>query len=528
MNLSVRTSFARRLGGLVNAANEGKGMSQLPYWELYSDDDDITAVSIAAAHGPKPDEDHSDANPDNEDADRRDAPHTHDGSQEPPNTTVLRQDAQCSQDYQRENSSNPEASKEAFLGAIDRQDEQATADRLELGVSKDSRNGTTNHENNREAANDGKVSTSDGTSATLNQAKEEDDEDDLIDYENADENPDHDTTGSLTLAGDEFATAVTGMTTIFSGSCCQSQICCCVLCSNLLTIDDSVETANDLPASTSTIELYESTSVNGAAEEDNAPLSMSEGLRSGGNDTTVLPGDLEQEHGKPHDGEEHDELYDEQNLQHGSTVQAGAYSEDPISELHESDLDRPVHQESTPTRYTYTEDSGHTPHTRDYHNLEHEVPSAWHVDIPDGYQEPEYGSIESNAQNVNSITAKSSDGFSQKNGNGSRGHHVINNIESASTVHQVSVRDDPIADDDVITYEEDEIDEAANIREDEHPSNGTALSLPKSSSTKRSRNINLETDALDDRSQGTAPDFPEMGRHDDANTQTDSKRIRAT
>lgn len=221
MILNINTSSRKRFSALLDAANRGKGLSQLPYWEVPDDDPN----GVAAAHdeadaSEEPadqeteDAQNADKTPEKLDPATGDDPSTEDVSQATDNdVSTLQGNATTtisSSKITDSRTSKAEASRAASdsnSAPLLNSTQSDTIPAPEIG--KELQDPTSSHHGVNHTA----VSPHDNFAPDLDESGVE--EGDLIDYEDGDEPAIQDSTGSSTLAGDDDANAAIGQKTPF-------------------------------------------------------------------------------------------------------------------------------------------------------------------------------------------------------------------------------------------------------------------------------------------------------------------------
>ncbi len=204
MILSIRTSFAKRFRGLIDAAKQGKGISQLPYWEISSDDDDDEAT--AAADG---DVGHGTADEQSEERESRNEAAEYPSSEDHSTQGTLRtiakglissQDDTVTPEPLHERGSSHSAYALESAANLDSHDTLTMSDTIQSVLS----NGASSAAEDKTLPPDisGPAQDMENSSSSANMHQVElEEEADLIDYGDDDEVPAQNSTGSSTIAG---------------------------------------------------------------------------------------------------------------------------------------------------------------------------------------------------------------------------------------------------------------------------------------------------------------------------------------
>lgn len=510
MSLRTRTSFSKRLQGLTDAAKDGKGISQLPYWDVQSDDETATAADGDIAYGDAEDQIEETEAPDGATDKLRSDPV--DDTSTPGQPGVSKDGSAVLEPSQEQDSSQlPEIERSAVTS--DRHAAATSDGILETTLSDDT--GSRENEYDRFPAPEQAQSTSHPqdrvTSSHFSQANEEEDGD-LIDYENGEDPPIQESTCSSTLAGDEAAGAANGMSVPSCDPCTQPSICYCALCNNSFTTEDERNSEHDpeiislTAGPTSNI----SDNVPVQTEESTFPTNENVQAQEDNTDHTNEGQGRYQENGDVEDFE----LYNDE-----ETFQAGKDDGNAKSSERKSQLPQAQDAEESITIATNADDGDHV-------NENTAVPNAYHAQELRGkgseqQQDPDLAittdgsrpetdtqritlarvkeTFDENDQITDALETNQADFEATRHDLSGNNEVVIGDSEDANPYAVASV---PASDDDEITYDDEEFDDSPNQQAQDDHFNLEAPSPSKPVSFKRARGDNAEQGVPDDGSQG--------------------------
>lgn len=520
MTLRTRTSFSKRLRGLTDAAKDGKGLSQLPYWDVPSDDDTATAadgdgdISYGNAEDPSEGLEAPDGETDKLSSDPVDNPLTQG------QLGVSKNDATVSQDgsvvlepsYDHDRSQAPEIE----ISAVTSEDHKAPTSDGILETTLSGKLGSKTDENDRipsseEAPKTRRSQDRDNSTQFLRADGEEDG--DLIDYDEGEDPTIQNSTGSSTLAGDEAAGTANGMSASSFDQCYQPNICYCALCNNPSTTEDGPNSQQPHENNPITADPISNTSNHVTVEaEESKPLAreavqVNEDLN---NHTNQIQEDY-QENG---DDEDFDFGDDDDETIHPGTDDATAKPSKPFSQSYQT------HDSNEYVALGTSADDGEYSHeTTGVLNPSHPQDLTANGDAQQ--QSSDLNGLidkskpEADTEGLTPIQSEDTiDNYDQiadiletNQADSSASRHDLSGNEVAITAS--SEDHTPYAvvsavDDDEITYDEDEIVDSPSQRTQEDHSNLETPSPLKTASIKRQRGENAEPDVPDVGSQGTS------------------------
>ncbi len=507
MNLRTRTSFSKRLRGLIDAAKDGKGISQLPYWDVPSDDDTVPAADGDIAYGDAEDQAEETEAPDGASDTLRSDPVDNTPTQ---GQRGVSKNGSVVSEPSREQDSSRLSEMERSAGTSDRH-EAPTSDGI-LETTLLDITGSGDNESDRisppEQAQNMAHPQIRVTSTHSPQANEEEAAD-LIDYENEDDPLIQDSTGSSTLAGDEAAGAANGMSIPSCDPCTQPNLCYCALCNNSFTTEDDRNGEHDPEIISLTTEptINISNNVAVGAEESRSPT----------REAVQAQGDIT--HHKYQSQRNYQENGVDEDYELGSDEETFQAGEDdattkPFERNSQSSQAQDLEESVNLTTYA---DGG------DHDNKATRVPNPYHAQDLGGkaselQQSPDLNVLidenksETDAEGITGTrledTIDTDDQITdaletnQAVFEASR-HELSGNLEvvvgDSEDANPYAVATISAADDDEITYDEDEIvDSPSQQTQDDHSN----LATSKPVSIKRSRGENAEQDLPVDGSQG--------------------------
>ncbi len=511
MILNIKTSFPKRFSALRDAANKGKGISQLPYWEVSSDDDAATAADADSAYGilteepEKPDKtsDKLDLGTVDESSAQDKLRATDNGvsaSQDNPTASVPSPNPADSQTFK---AGRPTSTSGRGTSVIENSMPDTTvAPRIDT-EAQDRGSPPGN-------GSDTRGSQDDVISPVLDRA--DDEEGDLIDYEDGDEPAIQDSTGSSTLAGDDAAEAANGIKEIPSDPCCRPHICYCTLCNHLSTADYALDSENDPVTTSNAIERTENISDNITTEIGETHHFADEGLRARDNDPSFQIDEFQHADYDDKDSERYGRVDGDQLGSDNSNAKQSEYL--PQSDFKQV-LDDSAGLGSNAHYQDDAEDTADISNTGDprdegpIEEAEQESHDAREL-LYEG--EPNAEEVETTSQPQQALF----DGHDETlNGHETTREYLgetADDFLSRSRV-RIAIPEDQLdpysvafastADTDEISYEEDEIFDVVSDQEGEDNLDSKPPSPAKPTSTKRSRGEDEETGVPDDGSQGT-------------------------
>ena len=492
MHLRVKTSFSKRLRGLIEAAKDGKGISQLPYWEGPSDDNTATAADSDTASGNAKDQLEETGAPDEITETLNEDPTLSTSTQAP--LGVSKDDATDSRgestvlEPSYNNDRSPVPKIEESIVPSDRPEPPTSDGTIEATLSGDTDIGAREHNPNPlpEEAQTTRRSSDRVTSAHFFQANQEDDGD-LIDYEDGEDPPLRESTGSSTLAGDEAAGAANGTSVSSFDQCTQPNICYCAVCNNPLPTEDELSGERD----------HEITSL---PIEPKGNILHNVHVETG--DSTFPSNETVQAHDNIND---HTDQIQEANHENGDEEEYGFGEEETFQPgIDDSTVDP---SKKTLPSYQAQESEHHVPletaDDGDHGTATTELPYPYHAQDSKVHRDMQQQEdvIDDHDQITDALEIKEEDYEANRHDpSGSKGDNVARS-EDPNPYALASVF---AVDDDEISYEEDEIVDSPSQQAQEDDPNLETASPLKSASIKRSRGENTEQDVPDDGSQGTS------------------------
>ncbi|MCJ1361895.1 hypothetical protein MMC16_000996 [Acarospora aff. strigata] len=462
MILSVKTSFCKRLRGLINAANEGKGISQLPYWETLSDDDAATAADGDVAYDTA--EEPTEEAEDKTSADAEDH-HLQQSELRVSNNgvVVLQDDRAVSEPYQIPASS--QISKAASSPAtLDRYENSNPSGMSANTVSGEHGQKTQTRISPPKDSLETRSPKDDIISTEL-PPPEEGKDGDLIDYEDGDDPLIQTSTGSSTLAGDDPAPAATA--------------------------EQEPNTDYNLELIPHTVAVTSTTATNvrpGTAEI----FFGAEGLQGHGEDMSSKTHDLQQEYYHADGSENYGDSNGRVTFQLGSDDAGAELFKHIAHSPHSLDVEESLAGALDFDDETYGHESAGIPKIA---KLDPRVIGDAHQDLLDQLPEDASDDHDESIHGVEIIHD-----YSEADGTG-LSDHVGDNTATIEDLNAKAVTLGSTVDTDEINYEEDEPVDVASEQGRESTLGSKLLTTPRASSTKRLRGENAEVGALDDDSQ---------------------------
>jgi len=510
MSLRTRTSFSKRLQGLIDAAKDGKGISQLPYWDVQSDDETATAADGDIAYG--------DAEDQTEETEAPDGATDKLGSDLVDNTSTpgqpgVSKDGSVVLEPSREQDSSqlPEIERSAVTS--DRYEAPISDGILETTLSDNTGSGDNEYDRfpEPEQAQSASHPQDRVTSSHFSQANEEEDRD-LIDYENGEDPPIQESTGSSTLAGDEAAGAANGMSVPSCDPCTQPSICYCALCNNSFTTEDERNSEHDPEIISLTAEPTSTISNNGLVQTEESTFPTNEPVQAQEDitDYSIEGQGRYQENGYDEDFE----LYNNE-----GTFQVGKDDGNTKSSERKSQLPQAQDAEESVTLATNADGGDHgneiTALPNAYHAQELRSKGSEQQQVPDLAITIDGSRPETDAQRITStriedifdendqitdaLETNQADFEATRHDLSGNNEVVIGNSEDANPYAVASV---PASDDDEITYDDEEFDDSPSQQAQEDHFNLETPSPSKPVSIKRARGEYAEQGVADDGSQG--------------------------
>lgn len=519
MTLRTRTSFSKRLRGLAAAAKDGKGLSQLPYWDAPSDDDTATAadglgdIGYGNAEDPTEGLEAPEGETDKLSSDPVDNPLSQGQLGVSKNDATVSQDGSVALEHSHDHDRSQVPEIEISAMTSDRHEAPTSDGILETTLS--AKLGSEAEEQDRipppEEASKTQRSQGRDNSAHILRANGEEDGD-LIDYDECEEPPIQVSTGSSTLAGDEAAGTANGMSASSFDQCTQPNICYCALCNNPSITEDGPNSQPDHENNPPTAEPISNTSNNVPVEAEESTSLTREAVQAN-EDLDHHTNQIQEEYQENGDDEDFD-FGDDDEIIHPGTDDATAKPSKPFSQSYQT-------QDS--------KESVALDPSADDGEYSHETIGVLNPYHPQGLTAKE--DAQQHLSDLNGLIDQSkpeadAGGLTPKQFEDAIDNYdqiaytlETNQADSGASRHDLSGNDVAITassedhtpyavvsavEDDEITYEEDEIIDPPIQRTQEDHSNLENLSPLKPASIKRQRGENAEQDVPEVGSQGTS------------------------
>ena len=516
MNLRIRTSFPKRLRGLIDAAKDGKGLSQLPYWEVSSDDDTATAADGDIAYGTAEEQNEELEAPDG----ATDAVYLDlvDKNSTQSQLGTFKDDATVSQNepvvlepsHDHDRSSVPKMERAALPSGP--HEPPTPEDILKTTLLGNTDSGTTEDHGipPSDDAQDTLRSHDSATSAPISRANVEDG--DLIDYEEGENAQIQDSTGSSTLAGIEAAGAANGMSISSFERCTQPNICYCALCNNLFTTEDQRNSEHDHEINSLTTESTSEIS-NSAPVETEESIPLTREAEQGQEDTNHHTHQIQEDYQENGDDGDYELGGDEETFQtgtdnatakpieqHSQILRADDSEESVVLDTGADDGDNGDETIGVPGRYNtqLLRVNGHA----------QQHPANPTVAIGESNPEPE-DTIDAYDQITDELETNQADSEAVRHDLSGNNGVVIGKPDDQNPYAVTPALAD---DNDEIDYEDDDIVDLLSQQTQEDLLNPELPSPPKPASIKRSRGENAEQDAPEYGSQGMSPPLSLVSR----------------